>query len=352
MLHKEQLTRHIHDASGFEAEFNEVGRAILEAGPRAVYNSQVSGGVIQKGYQSPFLQSPVIVDPILDTLNKYAMQWNNNIYMGPYAALIGPSTCGKSRLLMETSQHICLRPKDLPGFPPRSALADHILHTAADNEIYYTSLLASIFQVVANLFRSQDPAENMQDRLKKWNDYTEVASLGTLDFAKRTQEKFTADVGTTRLDEARALLQSPTRANGITFFRIFCRTIREILSGMGIFILLVDTTPHVANFSIKSTFDSGARYKFERENRLYEPIYQIASFDAMVPSDPPQCWGALVSPERLFKYGSPISGAYLRDAHAERQSTEAIYSANGIGFLNAGPIEPAECTRPGLIKAH
>ncbi|KAI7937664.1 hypothetical protein MJO29_014979 [Puccinia striiformis f. sp. tritici] len=194
MLHKEQLTRHIHDASGFEAEFNEVGRAILEAGPRAVYNSQVSGGVIQKGYQSPFLQSPVIVDPILDTLNKYAMQWNNNIYMGPYAALIGPSTCGKSRLLMETSQHICLRPKDLPGFPPRSALADHILHTAADDEIYYTSLLASIFQVVANLFRSQDPAENMQDRLKKWNDYTEVASLGTLDFAKRTQEKFTADV--------------------------------------------------------------------------------------------------------------------------------------------------------------
>ncbi|KAH9442318.1 hypothetical protein MJO28_015210 [Puccinia striiformis f. sp. tritici] len=123
---------------------------------------------------------------------------------------------------------------------------------------------------------------------------------------------------------------------------------------MGIFILLVDTTPHVANFSIKSTFDSGARYKFERENRLYEPIYQIASFDAMVPSDPPQCWGALVSPERLFKYGSPISGAYLRDAHAERQSTEAIYSAiMELPFSKLrGPIEPAECTRPGLIKAH
>ncbi|KAI7937962.1 hypothetical protein MJO28_014882 [Puccinia striiformis f. sp. tritici] len=34
----------------------------------------------------------------------------------------------------------------------------------------------------------------MQDRLKKWNDYTEVASLGTLDIAKRTQEKFTANV--------------------------------------------------------------------------------------------------------------------------------------------------------------
>ncbi|KNF03271.1 hypothetical protein PSTG_03536 [Puccinia striiformis f. sp. tritici PST-78] len=182
-----------------EAESKEAGRAILEASPRIVFNSQVSGGVIQKGYQSPYLHSSVIVDSILDTLDKYAMQWDDNIYMGPYAALIGPSTCGKSRMLMDMLQHICmvyicLRPKNLPGFPPRSALADHILHTAADDEIYYTSLLASIFQVVANLFRSQDPAENMQDRLKKWNDYTEVASLGTLDFAKRTQEKFTADV--------------------------------------------------------------------------------------------------------------------------------------------------------------
>ncbi|KAH9448751.1 hypothetical protein Pst134EA_028046 [Puccinia striiformis f. sp. tritici] len=176
-----------------EAESKEAGRAILEASPRIVFNSQVSGGVIQKGYQSPYLHSSVIVDSILDTLDKYAMQWDDNIYMGPYAALIGPSTCGKSRMLMDMLQHICmvyicLRPKNLPGFPPRSALADHILHTAADDEIYYTSLLASILQVVANLFRSQDPAENMQDRLKKWNDYTEVASLGTLDFAKRTRK--------------------------------------------------------------------------------------------------------------------------------------------------------------------
>ncbi|KAI9631262.1 hypothetical protein KEM48_014542 [Puccinia striiformis f. sp. tritici PST-130] len=106
-----------------EAESKEDGRAILEAGPRPVFNSRVSGAVIQKGYRSPYLHSQVIVDPMLDTLNRYANQWNKSIYMGPYAALIGPSTSGKSRLLMETAQHICvvyicLRPKDLPGFPP------------------------------------------------------------------------------------------------------------------------------------------------------------------------------------------------------------------------------------------
>ncbi|KAI7937961.1 hypothetical protein MJO28_014881 [Puccinia striiformis f. sp. tritici] len=323
-----------------EAESKEDGRAILEAGPRPVFNSRVSGGVIQKGYQSPYLHSPVIVDPILDTLNEYAIEWNNSIYMGPYAALIGPSTSGKSRLLMETAQHICvvyicLRPKDLPGFPPRSALADFILNTAVTDETYYTSLLACIFQVVANFFSIQHPDGNMTDRLKKWNDYTEVASSGSLDIANPTQEKFTADVvkemqnfltgppanlqkaakdmaNSTKfinsrssirvllaLDEARALLQSSIPDND-TFFRIFRGTIHNIPTGMGIFILLVDTTSHVANFSIKSTFDSGGRYKFERENRLYEPIYQIASFDAMVSPDPPQSWGALVSPERLF----------------------------------------------------
>ncbi|KAH9448458.1 hypothetical protein Pst134EA_027768 [Puccinia striiformis f. sp. tritici] len=79
-----------------EAESKEGGQAILEAGPRPVFNSRVSGGVIQKGYQSPYLHSQVIVDPILDTLNEYAIEWNNITYMGPYAALIGPSTSGKS----------------------------------------------------------------------------------------------------------------------------------------------------------------------------------------------------------------------------------------------------------------
>ncbi|KNE88780.1 hypothetical protein PSTG_17795 [Puccinia striiformis f. sp. tritici PST-78] len=106
---------------------------------------------------------------------------------------------------------------------------------------------------------------------------------------------------------------------------------------MGIFILLVDTTPHVANFSIKSTFDSGARYKFERENRLYEPIYQIASFDAMVPSDPPQCWGALVSPERLFKYGSPTPTCAMPtpNGNPPRRSIPQLWN---YPFLNCGGL--------------
>jgi hypothetical protein len=340
------------------------------------------------------LKSTTIVDPILDTLNEYTNQWKKTIYMGPYAALIGPSTSGKSRLLMEMSQHICvvyicLRPTNSTGLPPRSALAEHILHTTAGYKTYYTTLLAGIFQVVANFFSGQNPTENIQDRLKKWNDYTEVASLGTLDIEKRTQTQFTADVleemrkfiirpnatlaGTVAamrdstkfiapsssmrvllaLDEARALLQTPGPSDEISFFRIFRRTIREIPTGMGIFILLVDTTSYVANFSLKSSsFDSSARYKFEGENRLYDPIYQISSFDAMVPSNPPQSWEELVSPERLFKYGSPIFGAYFRDATSEGQLPLVIYGAilELALYKLRGPTEPAESTQPAMIK--
>ncbi|KAA1070754.1 hypothetical protein PGT21_023275 [Puccinia graminis f. sp. tritici] len=378
-----------------EAESEEDVRAILEVGKRPVYNSRVSGGVIKKGYQSPFLKSKKVVDPILNTLNEYARDWKKTIYLGPYAALIGPSTSGKSRLIMEMSKHICviyicLRPKDSTGYPPRSALADHMIRPASnDGTTYYTSLLAGIFQVVANFFSSQNPAQHMQDRLKEWNDYTEVASLGTLDMAERTQQKFTADVleqmrkfaickdatlqktvtamrDSTKfintrssmrvllaLDEASALLEIPDSDSATAYFRTLRRTIRNIPPRMGIFIILVDTTSHIANFSLESKFDSSARHNFKGQNLLYQPIFEISSFDAMVSSDPPRSWGELVSPERLFKYGSPIFGAYFRDAIAEQQQPQAIYDAIlELAFYKLhGPIKTTQSARPEITKA-
>ncbi|KAI9615797.1 hypothetical protein KEM48_005468 [Puccinia striiformis f. sp. tritici PST-130] len=288
-----------------EAESKEDGRAILEAGPRPVFNSRVSGGVIQKGYQSPYLHSPVIVDPILDTLNEYAIEWNNSIYMGPYAALIGPSTSGKSRLLMETAQHICwftsafARRTSQASHPDPRSLTLSLTRLSPMNLLYLSSCL--LFQVVANFFSIQHPDGNMTDRLKKWNDYTEVASSGSLDIANPTQENSPPMLVLLALDEARALLQSSIPDND-TFFRIF-RVLNQ------------HSTP-AGDISLSS-------------------------------------WGALVSPERLFKYGSPIFGAYFRDAHAERQSTEAIYSAilELAFFKLRGPIELAKSTRPGLTRA-
>ncbi|EFP91546.1 uncharacterized protein PGTG_17600 [Puccinia graminis f. sp. tritici CRL 75-36-700-3] len=117
---------------------------------------------------------------------------------------------------------------------------------------------------------------------------------------------------------------------------------------MGFFTILVDTTSHVAaNFSLGSKFDPSARYDFVGEDQLFAPIYEIASFDAMVPTEPPQSWRELVSPERLFKYGYPIFGAYYRDAIAKEQKPEEIHNAilELAHFKLLGPTEHTQSSR-------
>ncbi|KAH9470009.1 hypothetical protein Pst134EA_007274 [Puccinia striiformis f. sp. tritici] len=132
------------------------GREIAEALQRPAHPSRVSSNVIQNGYDSPFLKPDLIVDPILKILDGYAKQWEKPQYFAPYAALFGPSTSGETRLLMEMSRRIyvvfiCPRPREMTGCPPRSALADHLLPTSVrDISPHYYSLIASIFQVVAN----------------------------------------------------------------------------------------------------------------------------------------------------------------------------------------------------------
>ncbi|KAA1072573.1 hypothetical protein PGTUg99_020250 [Puccinia graminis f. sp. tritici] len=385
------------------AKSEEEGCRILKTVSRpGLFSSRVSGNVIKKGYDSNFLRSEMIVSTILQKLDEYSKQWKTPDYYAPYAALIGPSMCGKTRLLMEMSQHICvificLRPTDSTGYPPRSALADTLLKKDAGNsETYYNSVLAAIFQVVADFFNRQNRDMikegrfmTKQERLKEWNDYTQVASLGSLDRTRRTQEAFKKDVeaelkkspDTTlheavramsestefitnpdqeliksghslkvllALDEARALLKTYTVDSEQSRFRTFGRSIRNIASDMGFFTILVDTTSHVAaNFSLGSKFDPSARYDFVGEDQLFAPIYEIASFDAMVPTEPPRSWRELVSPERLFKYGYPIFGAYYRDAIAEKQKPEEIHNAilELAHFKLLGPTEHTQSSR-------
>jgi hypothetical protein len=189
------------------AKSEQEGCRILKTVSRPGLSSRVSGNVIKKGYDSHFLRSDMIVSTILQNHDEYSKQWKTPDYHAPYAALIGPSMCGKTRLLMEMSQHICvificLRPTDSTGYPPRSELADTLLKKDTENsEAYYNSVIAAIFQVVANFFNRQNHDMikegrfmTKQERLKEWNDYTEEASLGSLDRTKRTQEAFKNDV--------------------------------------------------------------------------------------------------------------------------------------------------------------
>ncbi|KAA1066971.1 hypothetical protein PGTUg99_021528 [Puccinia graminis f. sp. tritici] len=89
---------------------------------------------------------------------------------------------GKTRLLMEMSQHICvificLGPSDSNGYPPRSALADYMLApNLINSDTHYTIPVAAIFRAVVKFFNRQDGRMNKEERLKEWNDYIEVAS--------------------------------------------------------------------------------------------------------------------------------------------------------------------------------
>ncbi|POW18612.1 hypothetical protein PSHT_05589 [Puccinia striiformis] len=67
-----------------EAKTNQEARTILEIGLL-----QASGSILSKGYDSPFLRSDIIVQPILKTLNDYTKKWKPSDYDAPYATLMG-----------------------------------------------------------------------------------------------------------------------------------------------------------------------------------------------------------------------------------------------------------------------
>jgi hypothetical protein len=239
--------------------------------------------------------------------------------------------------------------------------------------------------VVTNFF-DNNVEKGKQDRSNDWNNYTEVAGTGSVEWEHRKQNQFPADVlkqikgfptekkgilanavkamsDSTRfinptdgsmvrvllaLDEARGLLKTPAPTNDISFFRSLRRTLRKIDSDKGFLAVLVDTTSHVANSSVASKFDPSARHGFSGPDKLYSSMYQIASFDAMVPDKPPQSWDELASPERLFKYGSPVFGAYFRDAVAAQEVHSDIYRAilELAHFKLLGPPELTQPTEP------
>ncbi|WAQ85117.1 hypothetical protein PtA15_5A691 [Puccinia triticina] len=241
--------------------------------------------------------------------------------------------------------------------------------------------------LAANFFNKQDVTADVRVRLNQWNDYTEVASLGTLDWAERTQQRFTDDVLAEMkkfdnsmedplvcamnamsdstgfvnknplkvllvLDEARVLLTTPESTLGLSLFRTLRRTIMKTPEKAGFFTILVDTTSNVANFSRASKFDPSARHGFVGPNLLYPPLYEIASLDAMVPPEPPKSWEELVSPGRLFKYGSPVFGTYFCDASAEENAVHTNIHHAILELAHFKLLGPSEPTGPkNLTKA-
>ncbi|WAR54571.1 hypothetical protein PtB15_4B188 [Puccinia triticina] len=342
-----------------DAQSAEAGLVLMQ--PR-VNQSPQGLEIIEEGYKSEYLRYDSIVEPLLRRLSKYAKDWTPTNYYAPYTSIIGASMTGKSRLHTKLSEricviYICLRPLGVSGFPPRSALADLILpNQTTDLCEYYCRALAAIFQVVADFFNSQSTDRSEVERLEAWNEYASFESattpftsevfkkMGTLPAASLSdsQNKLVVAVKNMQkstefianpdlkvllaLDEARATLLLEEKPSQVSFFRRLRTALNNIPPSHNFFATVTDTSPAIAHFSPNAQDDPSNRPSTQSYN-LYPPIYDIGTFDSMVPSQPPSTWEELESPARLFSYGWGVR-APLQETTPGRKSTPCLGAAD------------------------
>ncbi|PLW33949.1 hypothetical protein PCANC_00720 [Puccinia coronata f. sp. avenae] len=136
--------------------------SILETAPTPATTQLVQREYVVQGYSKTYLNHDDIVIPTLKTLQEYAKNWAPANYLAPYTSPIGPSMNGKTRLLMELSNHICvvyifICPKTSSGHPPRLEYASCILLDTETESLEKTCklLLLAILQAVDEFFSTQ-----------------------------------------------------------------------------------------------------------------------------------------------------------------------------------------------------
>ncbi|POW10119.1 hypothetical protein PSTT_06346, partial [Puccinia striiformis] len=362
------------------------------------------------GYLSEYIGHDQIVTPILKTMNQHAANWRQTDYPGPCTFLIGPTLCGKTRLMMEMGKdvcvvHICLRSPHSIGEPKRSPLATEMLKTLrfADLEEYYVRLTTAILSVTLNFFESASTTKDRKEILQEW--YTHHTSTDTnfysdvqLELEKnrarrgnavpelaRTAQRLRSTPVLKRyslkvllaIDEAKALLdslESQTNFSGeqterLPRFHFFRRALRNVPDACGLFAILADTNISALNLD-RDIIGINSSTKIEedhtsrsfgiraRPHKVYPPIYEIRTMDRMVPDNPPKTWDDLLSPERLSKYGIPFYGVYLKLAIEDGLETNPATTVHAMArfALNkllcpeiAGPIKITESRALALL---
>ncbi|OAV88118.1 hypothetical protein PTTG_29143 [Puccinia triticina 1-1 BBBD Race 1] len=325
-----------------------------------------STAIVQKGFESDYRGHDLIVLPTLKTLREFAGLWKPDDYKAPYTSIIGPTMSGKTRLLKELAAHVCvvyvcLRPFNSSGQPPRSGIADYFTSPPPNSDLHehYTRLLTAIFNTVSQFF-SRDhirKIKKFEDRLKAWFDYSfqldgnvkdkynndvaEAMDKGNLrNRLRKGAEKldqalaaavtrvsnkleFKNDGGLRVLlaiDEASKLIEPIDTKHEIPYFRVFRRALSQIPDSLGFFGVFTDTTSRVANFNPAPGRDPSVRFHGFGD-KLFAPIYQIASLDVLVSKIPPSSWDELLLPKRLFNYGCPFYGLYFDGINEEKPVT-------------------------------
>ncbi|PLW38622.1 hypothetical protein PCASD_08210 [Puccinia coronata f. sp. avenae] len=343
--------------------------------------------IIAEGFNHTYLNSHEIIDPTFDILAQYATSWTSATHLAPYTSLIGPSMCGKTRLLKELSKrvcvvYICIRSLTSSGYPPRSDFATEKLLDSKSTSLEerYQILLISIFYAVSDFFSNQVKNQTPDKRLEQWINYSfpQKNELNDPPFWKQVQTRmiefdtqnptisdadlsaemlqaidmaakstsFTQQTGLRvilAIDEASELLDGPSPTD-MSFFRLFRRALKKVPEKNGFFSIFCDTTSRVSNVNPPARHDPSYRPS-EAGAVLFPSIYQIPTFDVNV-STPPKTWQQLQSAFRLFRYGSPFWGVYVDDARKKGGSDAAI-----VGKLVPFALRKLLCMDPGLITS-
>ncbi|KAI7945237.1 hypothetical protein MJO28_010932 [Puccinia striiformis f. sp. tritici] len=309
--------------------------------------------IVQAGFRAEYRESDLIVQPNLALLRSWAVQWSDKKHKAPFTSVVGPTMIGKTRLLMEFAKHICvvyicLRPPESTGQPPRSPLADTMLplDPKPDMYRYYSCFLAAILEVVAAFFsRDELKALKSGEQLALWNSYSFKTDNkhNVDDFSSAVQKRMKTlldeptksikyiskaaahmnesikfiESGQLKLllavDEAKALAHLEDKSLGISYFEVFCRVLSQIPSLHGFFAAFADTKLQAdASFSPSLDRDPSLRLP-DFGHELFPPLYKIATLDLMA-RPVPKSWKELMSPLRLFSYGTPFYGLFFEGA--------------------------------------
>ncbi|EFP84106.2 uncharacterized protein PGTG_10484 [Puccinia graminis f. sp. tritici CRL 75-36-700-3] len=358
--------------------------------------------VIRKGFLSDYIGRDEIVTPILSTLNEHATSWTPEEYHAPCTSIIGPTMAGKTRLLMELADeicvvYICLRPPTSIGEPKRSQLATEMLKPppCTDLETYYVDLITAILSVTIKFFQSASKTKDRKELLRAWyqhhnspktkfysNVQSELRRLTSKNDTLRQLDLAAERLGKTHvlessplkvllaIDEANSLFDergTQTDSHGkqsqeLPLSHFFRRALRHVPSMSGIFAILVDSDSRVANFNPSARIEVlptnrpiGVR---AQPSKMYPDIYELRTIDRMAPANPPRRWAQLFSPERLCKYGVPFFSLQLTLAVEDGRAldpTKAVHVVAGVALNKllcapmAGPRELTESRALALL---
>jgi len=315
-----------------------------------------SADYARRGFQSEYLRSDVILDPILEELRENAEKWAPDTYKAPYTTIIGPTMIGKTRLIKELAKripvvYVCLRSKDSSNdLPRRSKLANYIVpqnYLPNDPQLHYAILLGAILEAVTDFFRSREAAKlNPEDPVTAWykHSFPTDGKTDTGTFAAQVKVKMDAQqnlpekkrfiylkkalaaysaaysklwkTGYRRLkillaiDDARSMLELKD-GSVVSPFHHFLRVLSQISPGEGFFALFTNITSRVANVSPSLQYDPSARLH-NLGWKPFPPIYQLQTLDLF--ASKPKTLEELASPTRLLSYGTPFYGPYARVA--------------------------------------